>query len=104
MSAAIQYHVHRRVDLPPGATATRLPGPLDVKGGLLEASRRITVSAARDATPTALEDDFVLGVSTGLVAPDAYDAFARAAHDADDGFLASTTVDAHALARGKSSP
>ena len=65
VSAAIQYHVHRRVDLPPGATATRLPGPLDVKGGLLEASRRITVSAARDATPTALEDDFVLGVSTG---------------------------------------
>ncbi|MGH7435728.1 MAG: hypothetical protein ACRENE_08640, partial [Polyangiaceae bacterium] len=66
------------------------------------ASRRITVSAAHDAAPTALEDDFVLGVRTGMVAPDAYDGFARAAHEADDGFLASTTVDAHAVADGKS--
>lgn len=93
VSSAIQYHVHRRVELPPGATPNRLPGPLDVKGGLVEASRRIAVSAAHDAEPAALEDDFVLGVSTGMVAPDAYEAFARAAHDVDDAFLASTTLD-----------
>jgi hypothetical protein len=93
VSAAVQYHVHRRVELPPGATVARLPGPLEVRGGLVEASRRIEVSAAGGAAPPVVEDDFILGVTTGTVAPDAYDAFARAAHAVDDGFLASVALD-----------
>ena len=31
VSTAVQYHVHRRVELPKGATVARMPGPLDVK-------------------------------------------------------------------------
>jgi hypothetical protein len=104
VSTAIQYHVHRRVELPPGATPHRLPGPLDVKGGLVEASRRIAVSTGHDAEPAALEDDFLLGVSTGMVAPDAYEAFARAAHDVDDAFLASTTLDVAAKKTAATAP
>ncbi len=93
VSAAVQYHVHRRVELPPGANVARSPGPLDVKGGLVEASRRIAVTSASGSVPAAVEDDFLLGVSTGTVPPDAYDAFARSAHAVDDGFLASVAVD-----------
>jgi hypothetical protein len=91
VSAAVQYHVHRRVELPAGATVARLPGPLDVKSGLVDASRRISVSGGGAATP-AVEDDFVLGVATGTVTPDAYDAFAHATHAVDDGFLASVAL------------
>ncbi len=93
LSSAVQYHVHRRVELPAGASVARLPGPLDVRGGLIEASRRIAVSAASGSAPPAVEDDFVLGGTTGTVAPDAYDAFASAAHSVDDGFLASAVLD-----------
>ncbi len=93
VSAAVQYHVHRRVELPPGATLARLPGPLDVKAGLVEATRKISVSAATQSAPQAIEDEFILGVATGTVQPGDYDAFARAAHAIDDGFLASVAID-----------
>jgi hypothetical protein len=86
IAAAMQYHVHRRVALPDGATLARMPGPVDVRQGLLGASRRMTV------TPAAIEDDFVLDVATGTVQTTDYEAFAKAAHAADDGFLASTRV------------
>jgi hypothetical protein len=88
LSMAVQYHVHRRIDLPHGATVARMPGPLDVKAALVEASRRVAVSGG------SLEDDFVLGVATGTVAPSDYDAFVTVAHAADDGFLSTTRVSA----------
>jgi hypothetical protein len=94
VSSGVQYHVHRRVELPPGTALARLPGPVDVKAGLVEASRAIRVSGGNSTGPQAIEDDFVLGVSTGTVAPDTYDAFAHAAHAIDDGFLASVALDA----------
>jgi hypothetical protein len=86
LNMAVQYHVHRRVELPPGASVARMPGPLDVKAKLVEASRKIAVTGG------ALEDDFVLGVTTGTIATSDYDAFVGVAHAADDGFLASTRV------------
>ena len=43
LNRAVQYHVHRRIELPPGATVSRMPGPLEVKARLVEASRRIAV-------------------------------------------------------------
>ena len=85
VGAAVQYHVHRRVDLPKGATVARMPGPLDVKAKLVDASRKLTVSGAGSI----IEDDFVLDVSTGTIPPADYDAFVGAAHAADDGFLGS---------------
>jgi hypothetical protein len=88
VGAAVQYHVHRRVDLPKGATVARMPGPLDVKAKLVDASRKLTVTGAGNV----LEDDFVLDVSTGTIPPAEYDAFVGGAHAADDGFLAAVRV------------
>ena len=92
LSRAVQYHVHRRVELPKGAIVARMPGPLEVKAKLVEASRRIAVTAPAGAAGTALEDDFVLGVATGTIPAKDYDAFVSVAHAADDGFMASTRV------------
>jgi hypothetical protein len=88
LSSAVQYHVHRRIELPPGASIARMPGPIDLRAKLVEASRSSGVSADGHA----IEDDFVLGVATGTISPKDYNAFASLAHAADDGFLASTRV------------
>ena len=100
VSSAVQYHVHRRVELPPNARVVRLPGPLDMKSGLVEASRRIGVSSASGSAPGAVEDDFTLGVSTGTVTPDAYDGFARSVHAVDDAFLASLGLEMAPSSKG----
>jgi hypothetical protein len=65
-----------------------MPGPLDVKGKLVDASRRLTVSGGGSV----VEDDFILDVSTGTIPPAEYDAFVGGAHAADDGFLAAVRV------------
>jgi len=87
VGTAVQYHVHRRVSLPTGATLARMPGPVDVRQRLMDASRKMTV------VPGAIEDDFVLDVATGTIAAGDYDAFVRAAHAADDGFLSSARIE-----------
>jgi hypothetical protein len=86
VSHAVQYHAHRRVELPKGARVTTLPGPLEVKSAHLDASRKITVSGS------VIEDDFLLGVPTGTVAPGEYEAFVTDLHRTDDAFLAATRV------------
>jgi hypothetical protein len=88
LGAAVQYHVHRRVDLPKGANVARMPGPLDVKAKLVDASRKLAVSGGGSV----VEDDFILDVSTGTIPAAEYDAFVGAAHAADDGFLATVRV------------
>ncbi|MGO8992288.1 MAG: DUF3857 domain-containing protein [Polyangiaceae bacterium] len=86
VSRAVQYHVHRRIELPAGATVARAPGGFEVKDSVLAAQRRIKVA------PDAIEDDFTLSVTTGTVGADAYAGFSADAHAIDDGFLASTWV------------
>lgn len=86
VSASVDYHVHRRIELPPSAVVTRTPGPLDLKSKLVDASRRMVIDGG------ALQDDFVLGVTTGTVPTDDYGAFVATAHRVDDAFLASTRV------------
>src|SRR5262249_34328136 len=86
ISHAMQYHVHRRIELPAGASVARAPGAVDVHDGVLSAKRSIAVS------PGVLEDDYTLSMSTGTVGVDAYAGFARDAHRVDDGFLASARV------------
>jgi hypothetical protein len=86
VDTAVQYHVHRRVALPRGATVSRLPGPFKLRASLIDASRTIEVSG------DAIEDDFVLGVRTGTVAALEYGAFVGEAHAADDAFLAGTRI------------
>jgi hypothetical protein len=88
LGSAVQYHVHRRVELPKGASVERLPGPVDVRSRLVEASRSFVVSGEGRV----VEDDFLLGVATGTIAAKDYDSFVSIAHAADDGFLASTRV------------
>ncbi len=93
VGSAVQYHVHRRVDLPKGATVSRMPGPLEVKAKLVDATRKLTVTGDGRATSSAaIEDDFVLDVSTGTIPAGEYDAFVGAAHAADDGFLAAVRI------------
>jgi hypothetical protein len=86
VNSAIQYHVHRRVELPPGASVSRTPGPFDVKSQHLEASRTIAISGA------AIEDDFVLGMPTGTIPASEYGVFVGVAHKTDDAFMATTWV------------
>ncbi len=83
---AIQYHVRRRVELPSGATLMRVPGPVDARSPLVSARRALTV------TGSAVEDDFVLDVSTGTIPLDRYMQFEATVRAADDGFRASTQV------------
>ena len=86
ISHAIQYHAHRRVELPPGASVVRTPGPFEAKSLGLEAGRKIKV------TGNVIEEEFVLGISTGTISQERYGAFVADAHKTDDAFLASTRV------------
>jgi hypothetical protein len=90
VSTALQYHMHRKIELPPGAVVARLPGPVDVATDLLQASRKLTVET-RDSGKV-IDEDFSLAVATGTVAKADYARFVTAAHAADDGFLASARV------------
>ncbi len=84
--------MHRRVELPSGAALARMPGPVDVRTGLLQAARRMSVSPGQNGQAQAIEDDFSLSLATGTIPPRDYDAFVRSARTTDDGFLASTRV------------
>jgi hypothetical protein len=86
VSHAVQYHAHRRVELPSGARIAVLPGPFEVKTARLDASRRIAV------TGQVIEDDFVLGVPTGTISSKDYETFVADVHRTDDAFLAATRV------------
>jgi hypothetical protein len=86
INRAVQYHVHRRVELPKGAQVLRLPGPVDVKDANLEAQRKIAVDG------NAIDEEFNLAVTTGTIPTARYAAFVQSAHKADDGFLASAKV------------
>jgi len=86
ISQAAQYHVRRRVELPPKASVARLPGPFDGKGPLMSAQRKISVAGST------IEEDFTLEVSTGTIPKDKYDAFVTETHRTDDAFRASTYV------------
>ena len=86
VNRAVQYHAHRRVELPAGASVARVPGAFEVHDSIVSASRKIRVAA------NVVEDEFALSVSTGTVAADHYGAFVADAHKVDDAFLASTRI------------
>ena len=89
VSHAVQYHAHRRVELPAGATVVRTPGPFGVETHALTASRKLGVTAG---TAPAIEDDVTLEVPTGTIPAAAYAAFVADAHRTDDAFLATILV------------
>jgi hypothetical protein len=82
----IQYHVHRRIELPAGAKITRSPAYLDVRGPNLTASRKTT------SVGQALEESFTLSLPTGTVAAESYPLFVGKVQAVDDGFMAGTRV------------
>jgi hypothetical protein len=86
INRAIQYHAHRRVELPSGTQLLRAPAALEVRTQNLEASRRV------NATPSAIDEEFLLNVTTGTIAADRYAAFVGDAQKIDAGFLASTRL------------
>jgi hypothetical protein len=86
IDSPIQYHVHRRLELPAGAKVTRAPQAVDVRGPNLTASRTTTIAGQ------VLEDSFTLSVPTGTVAADSYPLFVAKVQAVDDGFMAGTRV------------
>jgi hypothetical protein len=90
----LQYHVHRRVELPAGAVATRTPLPVSVDGPLLRADRKTEV------TGKVIEDDFALSLPTGTVDASGYQAFVTRVQAVDAGFMAGTRVTVSAGAVG----
>ncbi len=83
---AVQYHAHRRVELPPGASVVSTPGAFEVRGGALNAARALRVDP--DPRAQVVEDDFVVSVPTGTVPATGYASFVSDAHRTDDAFLA----------------
>lgn len=90
VSTAVQYHLTRRIELPPGIEVGQLPGPVDVRSKLVEGTR--TMKVGQEAGHGFIEESFVLGVTTGTIAPNEYERFVTAAHALDDGFLAATRL------------
>ena len=86
INTAVQYHVHRKVELASGSVLSRMPGPFNLKSTHLEAQRKFSVSGSL------VEDDFTLSVPTGTIPASEYDAFVGDVQRIDEAFLASTWV------------
>lgn len=85
IDTALQYHVRRRVELPPGASVDRAPGVVGVKDVGIQAVRKGTYGPV-------IEEDFTLSLPTGTVAAEAYQGFVDNVRAIDDGFMAGTRV------------
>lgn len=87
IEATLQYHVHRRIELPAGATVVRFPAGIKVEGTSVQASRKSM------QTDRVLEDDFTLSLPSGTIAADGYQAFVEKVQAIDTAFMAVTRVD-----------
>jgi len=86
IESPLQYHFHRRVELPAGAILARAPGDLDITDPNVKARRKLKASIH------ALEEDFVLSLPTGTVPAARYQAFVEKVQAIDDGFMAGTRL------------
>jgi hypothetical protein len=86
INRALQFHLHRRVELPEGAQVVRPAAPFDIHRKPITASRVVTVEG------TAVDEQFALDLTTGTVAAQHYGDFVGDAHKTDDAFLAGTRV------------
>jgi hypothetical protein len=82
----LQYHFHRRIELPAGATVTRQASPVEVADPNVVARRKVAQKGQ------VLEEDFTLSLPTGTVAADRYKAFVEKVEAIDNGFMAGTRV------------
>ena len=86
IGSPMQYHVHRRIELPAGVTVTREPALVDVRDPHLTASRKGTYKG------NVIEEDYRLNLPTGTVDAAEYQAFVERVHVVDDGFMAGIRV------------
>lgn len=99
IATTMQYHVHRHVDLPSGASVTKGPDQVAVHDKLVEATRTSKVDG------NAIDESFTLSLPTGTVPADAYAGFVSDVHTIDDGFMASTRVSpARGVTQAKQAP
>jgi hypothetical protein len=90
IDSPLQYHFHRRIELPPGATVTRAPAALEITDPNVSAHRRV------EQKGQVLEEDFALSLPTGTVPAGRYQAFVEKVQAIDDGFMAGTRLHAAA--------
>jgi hypothetical protein len=86
IESTIQYHVHRRVELPSGAKLVRKPEAIAVTHPSMEAARKVSVG------PSAIEEDFTLSLPSGTVEAAGYQAFVEKVRAVDDGFMMGSRV------------
>src|SRR5262249_7065458 len=86
IESPLQYHFHRRIELPSGATVSRAPGAVDVSDANVSARRKQTVNGLT------IEDDFTLSLPTGTVPASRYQVFVEKVQAIDDGFMAGTRI------------
>jgi hypothetical protein len=86
IATTMQYHVHRRVELPKGATVVKAAEKVDVRDPRIEASRKATFDGK------AIEEELRLNLPTGTIPAEAYQPFVEKVHAVDDGFMAGTRV------------
>lgn len=83
IDTAVQFRVHRRIELPPGWKAPVSIPTLQAKHELFKASRRGKMNG------NVLEEEFQFSLDTGTVTAEKYADFAAQSKRVDDGFLAS---------------
>jgi hypothetical protein len=86
IESPLQYHFHRRIELPAGATILRAPAGLAVTGMHIHAQRTGTVKGR------VIDEDFSLSLPTGTVSPAHYPSFVDSVQAIDDGFMTGTRI------------
>ena len=86
IDAPLQYHFHRIIELPPGASVAHAPPAVAVTDPNISAHREVRAQGNH------LEEDFRLSLPTGTVAASRYPAFVGKVQAIDDGFMAGTRI------------
>lgn len=87
IDAPLQYHVRRRIELPPSATIARPPPSVDIADPSVRAQRKLKLHGNN-----VIEEDFVLNLPTGTVPASRYQAFVTNVQAIDDAFMSGTRL------------
>lgn len=87
---AVRYHVRRSIELPPGFTLGRGPGPLHVESAGLRAERSFQVGTGKGGST--LVDDVRLSLETQTIEGAQVSAFVDTLRKVDEGLLASERI------------
>lgn len=86
IDAPLLFHVHRRIELPAGATVQRLPTTLEIATPLLSASRALQSDA------TAIDEHFRVNLPAGTIPLAQVEPFAADVRRVDEGFAFATML------------